>query len=702
MKRQSLGRGSSSKKPTSLSTLFSLSKNSTSSNPSSSTSGGRNSTLITGTVVTSPSTHISSTSPSTHISAISPSTRTSLAKDLSSYKKKSGILSQKSSKSTAAFRSMPPITDGVKLEVQKIINSSDIVIFSKTHCPFCQKAKDLLKSLNVKFETFELDLNDKGAEYQAALKDLTGQGTVPNIFIHGKHLGGCDDLLKAHSDNSLKDIINKMADIPQYDCDLIVIGGGSGGLAAAKEAANMGKRVTLFDYVEPSPIGTTWGLGGTCVNVGCIPKKLMHRAAILGESIHEAKAFGWDVPEKVKHNWQTMKNAVQDHIGSLNWGYRVQLRDKKVNYVNAYAQIVDKNTIKAIKKNKTESTMTAANILIATGERPRYPDIPGAKEYGITSDDLFSLPYCPGKTLCVGASYVSLECAGFLAGFGLDTTVMVRSILLRGFDQQCSEMIGKHMSNHGVKFIRGAVPTKIEQVEKGEPGKYRVTAVASDGAQIVEEYNTILFAIGRDPCTKGIGLENVGVSLNPNNQRVVVDASEKTSVSNIYAIGDIGDGRPELTPVAIQAGKLLSRRLFNSSFTTKVDYTNVATTVFTPLEYGCIGYSEEAAIEKFGEDNIEVYHSYFMPLEWTVPHKEENTCYAKLVCNKADHERVVGFHVLGPNAGEITQGYAVAIKKGATKEDFDGTIGIHPTCSETFTTLHVTKRSGESAEVTGC
>ncbi|XP_059153784.1 thioredoxin reductase 1, cytoplasmic-like isoform X2 [Physella acuta] len=594
------------------------------------------------------------------------------------------------------------LTELLKCVYSEFTLKSKICSNNKIAAKCCQKAKDLFKSLSAKYESVELDLIEKGTLYQSTLRELTGQSTVPNIFIHGKHLGGCDDLLRAHSENTLGDMIHNMAAVPKYDFDLVVIGGGSGGLAAAKEAANMGKKVTLFDYVEPSPIGTAWGLGGTCVNVGCIPKKLMHRASILGEELHEAKSFGWEVPDKVHHNWSTMRNAIQDHIGSLNWGYRVQLRDKKVNYVNARAQIIDKNTIKAIKKNKTESTLTAANIIIATGERPRYLDIPGAKEYCITSDDLFSLPYCPGKTLCVGASYVSLECAGFLAGIGLDTTVMVRSILLRGFDQQCSEMIGKYMSNHGVKFIRGAVPKKIEQIEKGQPGRYKVTAVKDDGTEIVEEYNTILLAIGRDPCTTGIGLENVGVNLNPNNGRVLVDSAEKTNVSNVYAIGDIGDGRPQLTPVAIQAGKLLSRRLFNSNFTTKVDYMNVATTVFTPLEYGCIGYSEEAAIEKFGEDNIEVYHSFFMPLEWTVPHKEENTCYAKLVCNKKDNERVIGFHVLGPNAGEITQGYAVALKKGATKEDFDSTIGIHPTSSETFTTLHVTKRSGESAEVTGC
>lgn len=597
---------------------------------------------------------------------------------------------------------MPPITqtDDILGRVQEFINSNKVMVFSKTTCPFCTKVKELFKSLNVQYELLELDIAENGSALQNALFELSGQKTVPNVFINGKHLGGCDDTLKAHAENQLLNMINEEVS-SSYEYDLIVIGGGSGGLAAAKEAANLGKKVALLDFVKPSPQGTSWGLGGTCVNVGCVPKKLMHRASILGEEFHDSKAFGWDVPPQIKHNWDTMKNAIQDHIGSLNWGYRVDLRDKKVNYVNGYGEFINNHKINATKQNDTTVEMTAEYFIVATGERPRYPDIPGAKEYAITSDDLFSLPYCPGKTLCIGASYVSLECAGFLAGLGLDTTVMVRSILLRGFDQQCAEIIGDYMQKHKVKFIRGAVPTKIERIEEGTPGKYRVTAQTSATEQIVEEYNTILMAIGRDPCTSGIGLENVGVQLNPKSGRVICNDQDQTSTAHIYAIGDIVEGRPQLTPVAIQAGRLLARRLFTSS-PVLCDYRSVPTTVFTPIEYGAIGYSEEDAVQAFGEDNIEVYHSNFMPLEWTVPHHEENACYAKIICNSAENERVIGFHVVGPNAGEITQGYAVAMRRGATKEDFDMTIGIHPTCSETFTTLSVTKRSGESTEVSGC
>ncbi|XP_023931715.1 thioredoxin reductase 1, cytoplasmic-like [Lingula anatina] len=538
-----------------------------------------------------------------------------------------------------------------------------------------------------------------GGFIQSSLAEISGQRTVPNVYINGSHLGGCDSALAAHASNKLLPLINPSTD--QYDYDLIVIGGGSGGLAASKEAASLGKKVAVLDFVKPTPVGTAWGLGGTCVNVGCIPKKLMHQAAILGHSLEDARKFGWEFDEKVSHNWDTMKSAIQDYIGSLNWKYRVELRDRSVDYFNSFGEFKDPHTIKATNKRGKVQDLTAAHFLLAMGMRPRYLGIPGDKEYCITSDDLFSLKYCPGKTLVVGASYVALECAGFLAGIGLDVTVMVRSILLRGFDQQMAEKIGDYMANHSIKMIREAVPTKIEQIEKGEPGKLKVTAkYVKTGEEFVGEYNTVLLGIGRDACTNGIGLDKVGINLNPKNGQVIAEA-ETTNVPHIHAIGDILDGKPELTPVAIQAGRLLARRLFGGG-KEQCDYTYVATTVFTPLEYGACGFSEEDAIAKYGEENIEVYHSNYRPLEWTVPGREENACYAKLVCLKTENERVIGLHVVGPNAGEMTQGYAVALKCGATKAHFDTTIGIHPTTSEVFTSLSTTKSSGLPVDQAGC
>merc|ERR1712215_8326 len=583
--------------------------------------------------------------------------------------------------------------------VEHYINTHKVMMFSKSTCPFCVKIKQLFDSLNIKYEVLELDQIPDGSDVQAALAERSGQRTVPNVFINGKHVGGCDDTLKLHAENKLLQMVQE--DTHNYDYDIIVIGGGSGGLSASKEAARLGKKVAVCDFVKPSPAGTTWGLGGTCVNVGCIPKKLMHQAALLGEAVKDAKSFGWEVEkDTVQHSWTKMVEEVQNHIGGLNWGYRVALREKQVTYLNEYAEFVDEHTLKTTNKKGKEKTVTAAKFILATGGRPKYPEIPGV-EFGISSDDLFSLPHNPGKTLLIGASYIALECAGFLAALGCDTTVMVRSILLRGFDQQMAGKIGDYMEEHGVNMIRECVPTKLEKIEEGAPGKVKVFGKYNDGTEFVDEFNTIVFAIGRDACTGKLGLDKLGVELNPKNGKILHNEREQTNVPHIYGIGDVLDDKPELTPVAIQAGKLLARRLCGVS-ETLTDYVNVCTTVFTPLEYGCCGLSEEDAIAKYGEDDVEVYHQSFWPLEWTVAHRPENSCYCKLVCVKSQNEKVVGFHYLGPNAGEVTQGFGIAIKMGATKGDFDNLIGIHPTTAENFTTLSITKSSGVDASASGC
>jgi len=581
--------------------------------------------------------------------------------------------------------------------VMKQTQENNVMVFSKTTCPFCTKVKNLFAEQNIEVEVVELDQRDDGSAIQSSLAELTGQRTVPNVFIGGKHIGGCDDTLKLQAEGKLVNMCNSGAH--NFDYDLIVIGGGSGGLAASKEASRLGKKVAVCDFVKPSPAGNTWGLGGTCVNVGCIPKKLMHQAALLGEAVKDAQTFGWELePEKIQHSWTKMVEQIQNHIGALNWGYRVALREKKVDYLNEYAVFQDKNTIKTTNKKGKEKIVTAKDFILATGGRPKYPSIPGA-ELGISSDDIFSLPQSPGKTLCVGASYISLECAGFLAKLGLDTTVMVRSILLRGFDQQMAGKIGEYMEEHsGVNFVRECVPEKLE---KTEDGKIKVTAKYKDGTEYIDVFNTVIFAIGRDACTANIGLDTIGVALNPKNGKVLHSADEATNVPNVYAIGDVLEDKPELTPVAIQAGKLLARRLAGAS-STLTDYVNICTTVFTPLEYGCCGLSEEDAIEQYGEDQLEVYHGNFWPLEWTVAHRPENSCYAKLVCLKSENEKVLGFHYLGPNAGEVTQGFGIALKMGATKADFDNLIGIHPTTAENFTTMAITKSSGVDASATGC
>jgi len=364
---------------------------------------------------------------------------------------------------------------------------------------------------------------------------------------------------------------------------LFVIGGGSGGISAARWACKAGKKVALADFVKPTPTGSKWGLGGTCVNVGCIPKKMMHYAALLSEARVDQEKSGWAPDMKQEHNWSQMVNNVQMHIKGLNWGYKTDLMKMKAKYFNAYASFKDSHTIKLVNAKGEESEVTADKIVIATGGRPSYPGIPGDQEFGITSDDMFSLKKAPGKTLVVGASYVALECAGFLSAFGYDTTVCVRSILLRGFDEQMAEKIGFYMSKNHTNFINGAVPTKLEK--KDPEGRITVTIKSNDGTETQDDYDTVLFAMGRYAVTGTIGLENAGVTAEKNGKFKVNDV-EQTNVPNIYAIGDVVYGQMELTPVAIKAGMLLSNRLF-LGHTEKMDYANIATTVFTPLEYGC-------------------------------------------------------------------------------------------------------------------
>uniref|UniRef100_A0A3Q2DX38 thioredoxin-disulfide reductase (NADPH) n=1 Tax=Cyprinodon variegatus TaxID=28743 RepID=A0A3Q2DX38_CYPVA len=481
--------------------------------------------------------------------------------------------------------------------------------------------------------------------------------------------------------------------IGKYDYDLVVIGGGSGGLACSKEAAQLGQKVAVLDYVEPSAKGTKWGLGGTCVNVGCIPKKLMHQAALLGTAVKDAKKYGWQMPETVNHDWAMMAEAIQNHVRSLNWGHRVQLQDKKVKYLNVKGSLLDEHTVRGLSKAGKETILTAKNIVIATGGRPKYPtQIPGAVEHGITSDDIFWL-----KTWL--NADVALECAGFLTGIGLDATVMVRSIALRGFDQQMAGLVTDYMEAYGTKFIWRSLPKSVDKLSSGA---LQVTWKDTEtGSEHKDTYDSVLWAVGRAPETKALGLDKLGVELNTQTGKIVVGPDESTSLPNVYALGDISEGRPELTPTAVKAGKLLAHRLAGQN-TDLMNYDKVATTVFTPLEYGCVGLSEEEAERRHGKDGIEVFHAFYKPLEFTVAERDASQCYIKVICENGGDRKILGLHFTGPNAGEVIQGFSMSLQCGATYSHLLQTVGIHPTCAEEVVKIHITKRSGLDPTVTGC
>ena len=480
-----------------------------------------------------------------------------------------------------------------------------------------------------------------------------------------------------------------------YDYDLVVIGGGSGGLACSKEAASYGKRVAVMDYVKPSAQGTQWGLGGTCVNVGCIPKKLMHHAGLVGEVMkYDAREYGWQMPEnpELTHNWELMISNIQDYIKALNFGYKMTLHDASVKYHNKLATFVDAHTISCVDKKGKETQITAERFVVAVGSRPTPLDCEGG-ELAISSDDIFSLEKAPGKTCCIGGGYVSLECAGFLSALGMDVGIYARSELLRGFDRECCDKLEARFLKDGVTIKKGVVPIKIAKTEDA-----RLAVSFSDGSSDV--FDTVLAAIGRTADTASLALEKAGVNMLPANRGKVECVAEQTNVENIYAIGDVVYGVPELTPVAVSAGRLLSARLYDGS-SLQMDYERVATAVYTPLEYGCVGLSEEAATTKYA--NVEVYHRVFVPLEHSmvVGRNETSECFSKIVVD-ADTGLVAGIHYLGPNAGDIIQGWALCVKRGVTYREVIETVGVHPTCAEEIVNTTVSKSSGKDVSAAGC
>ncbi|CAB3403409.1 unnamed protein product [Caenorhabditis bovis] len=485
--------------------------------------------------------------------------------------------------------------------------------------------------------------------------------------------------------------------------DLVVIGGGSGGLSCSKTAATLGASVALIDAVAPTPSGVTWGIGGTCANVGCIPKKLMHHAAIVGNELKYADKYGWNGVRNARHDWSALVKIVNDRIKANNWIYRVQLNEKRVKYYNAFAQFIDSSTLRltGCDAKKTQNILKAKNIVISTGLRPKYPKCHG-KEHGITSDDLFSLPKPPGKTLVVGAGYVALETAGLLAGLGMEVELLIRSIPLKGFDRDCVNKIVNNLERHGVK-IRWRQEVERVDIDNGKKlVQFTSTDRLATASNPIGTYDTVIWAMGREPNMASLDHKAAGIALSAKSGKILADEFDRTSTDGIYAIGDVVENRAELTPLAIQAGQFLANRLFANSKQI-VQYEKVGTTVFTPLELSTVGLNEDDAIRLHGEDQIEVYHSYFTPFEFVVPQKPDAAdCYVKLICLRNAPNTVLGLHFVGPNAAEVMQGFAVAFRKGITLDDVRHTIAIHPCAAEEFVKLTITKRSGLDPKVAGC
>ena len=444
--------------------------------------------------------------------------------------------------------------------------------------------------------------------------------------------------------------------------DYIVIGGGSGGIASANRAAMHGAKVILFEGKE---------VGGTCVNVGCVPKKVMWYGAQVAETLHRyAGEYGFDVTLN-KFDFATLKANRQAYIDRIHGSYERGFDSNGVERVYEYAKFVNPHTVEVAGER-----YTAPHILIATGGHALYPNIPGS-EYGITSDGFFELDEVPKRTAVIGAGYIAVEVAGVLNALGSDTHLFVRKDRpLRTFDKDIIDVLVDEMAKSGPTLHTHANATEV--VKNADDS---LTISFDNGETITVD--CLIWAIGRAANTSGFGLEKTGVELTERGN-IYSDAFENTSVPGIYALGDV-TGKLDLTPVAIKAGRQLSERLFNNKADAKLDYTDVATVVFSHPVIGSVGLTEEKAIAKYGSENIKVYKSSFTPM-YTALGDNRQLSTMKLVTLGKD-EKIIGLHGIGYGVDEMIQGFSVAIKMGATKADFDNTVAIHPTGSEEFVTM---------------
>jgi glutathione reductase (NADPH) len=443
----------------------------------------------------------------------------------------------------------------------------------------------------------------------------------------------------------------------RFDWDLFVIGAGSGGVRASRMSAALGARVAVAEERY---------LGGTCVNVGCIPKKLLTYAAHYADDFEDAAGYGWTVGER-SFDWAALIANKDREIARLNGIYAKLLDDAKVTRFDARARITGPHTVEA-----GGQTYSAEHILIATGGRPRMPEIPGI-ELAISSNEAFHLKELPRRVLVVGGGYIAVEFAGIFAGLGARVTQVHRgSLFLRGFDDDIRRALESEMQKRGIELRFEQRMARIERAGAG------LRTVFADGSAI--ETDQVLVAIGREPNVDGLGLEAIGVRLTKGGA-VAVDDYSRSSLPGVYAIGDVTD-RLNLTPVAIHEAMCFARSVFGKT-PTRIDHADVPSAVFSQPQIGAVGLTEAAARERYGE--LDVYLTSFKPLRHTLSGRDERTTM-KLVVQRSS-QRVVGAHMVGPDAGEIIQGIAIAVKMGATKAQFDATVGIHPTAAEEFVTM---------------
>lgn len=444
--------------------------------------------------------------------------------------------------------------------------------------------------------------------------------------------------------------------------DYIAIGGGSGGIASINRAASYGQKCAIIEAKY---------LGGTCVNVGCVPKKVMWYGAQIAEAINlYAPDYGFDVTVN-QFDFAKLRESREAYIDRIHQSYERVLGNNKVDVIRGFAKFVDAHTVEV-----NGELIKAKHILIATGGRPSHPNIEGA-EYGIDSDGVFALKALPKRVAVVGAGYIAVELSGVLHSLGVETHLFVRKHApLRNFDPLIVETLVEIMNSEGATLHTHAIPQKVVKNDDGS-----LTLFLEDGRS--QTVDCLVWAIGRVPMTDQLNLEAAGVKTNSKGF-IEVDKYQNTNVQGIYAVGD-NTGAVELTPVAVAAGRRLSERLFNNKPTEHLDYNLIPTVVFSHPPISTVGLTEPQAIEQYGAENVKVYKSTFTSM-YTAVTQHRQPCRMKLVC-AGPEEKIVGLHGIGFGVDEMIQGFAVAIKMGATKKDFDNTVAIHPTGSEEFVTM---------------
>ncbi|WP_414501555.1 glutathione-disulfide reductase [Zymobacter sp. IVIA_5232.4 C2] len=451
----------------------------------------------------------------------------------------------------------------------------------------------------------------------------------------------------------------------EYDYQLFVIGAGSGGVRAARTAASRGVKVAVAEDRY---------LGGTCVNVGCVPKKLYSIAAHYHEDFSDSEGFGWTLEQAPRFTWATLRDHKKDEISRLNGIYQRLLDNSGVTTIEGRAHIVDDHHVKV-----NGQTYSAETILVAVGGWPWRPDIPGS-EHMIDSNAVFDLPEFPQRFLVYGGGYIAVEFASIFNGLGADTTLVYRGeLFLRGFDHEVREFTRDEMAKKGVTLT---FDTSINRIDRQADGALKVTLDNGDAIEV----DQVLCATGRRPHFDGLGLDNISVELTDSG-KLKVDDYYRTATPSVCALGDIIDG-PELTPVALAHAMRFVSYHYENVTPSPFDAGHVATAVFCHPNIGTVGISEERAREQF--DAIRVYSTSFRPMKHTLSGRDAR-CLMKLIVDDAS-DRVVGAHMVGDDAGELIQGIAIAVRAGLTKADFDATIGIHPTSAEEFVTMRTLTR----------